>query len=110
MSAPTWSAVDDTAADLLTILAEQHPALPVTADEWDWFLRILREAATPTGVIDQNEVRPKLRGKVRPARIGAFYRRACLEGRIRPEGWNTSDDLEQRNAGKPTRMYRWLLI
>lgn len=108
MSRPTWAPVSSDTADLLTILAEQHPALPITADEWDWFLHILREAAKETGVIDQNDVRPQLRDKVRPARIGAFYRRACLQGLIRAEGWNESSDLEQRNAGKPTRTYRWL--
>ncbi|MFJ9387766.1 hypothetical protein ACIRON_03030 [Nocardioides sp. NPDC101246] len=107
-TSPTWSAVDDTTADLLTILAEKNQALPVWADEWDWFLHILREAAKETGVIDQNDVRAQLRERVRPARIGAYYRRACLQGLIRTEGWNESNDLEQRNAGKPTRTYRWL--
>ena len=105
---PRFEPVDSNTADLLTVLAEQNPATPQEVREWEHFVKTLREVALATGLIDQNAVRPLLRDEVKPNRIGAFYRRAALAGLIQPEGWNNSDDLEQRNRGKPTRVYRWL--
>lgn len=108
MSAPTWSSVDDTTADLLTLVAEEHPATPSEVDEWDFFVRTLRRYAQPTGFIDQNNVREELRGAVKANRIGAFYRRALLERRIEAAGWVESTDTVGKNSGRPCRMYRWL--
>jgi hypothetical protein len=106
MSAPTWSAVED--GDLLDLIANTESALPEPERQWQHFLSVLAEAAKPTGLIDQNAVRPLLAGEVSSSRVGAFYRRAALEGRIRVEGWNESSHVEQRNAGKPQKTYRWM--
>lgn len=105
---PRFEAVDSTTHDLLALVAEENPATPQEVSEWDYFRATLREVALATGLIDQNVVRPLLRGDVKPNRIGAFYCRAAREGLIRAEGWHPSDDLVQRNRGKPTRVYRWL--
>lgn len=105
---PRFEAADSTTHDLLALVAETNPATPQEVNEWEYFLKILREVALATGLIDQNVVRPLLRGEIKPNRIGAFYCRALREGRIRAEGWHPSDDLVQRNRGKPTRVYRWL--
>lgn len=106
---PTWSAVDNDTASLLDLLAEQNPALPVTADEWEYFITVLEaDAIVWGGFIDQNRTRPMLRGRVKPNRIGAYFHRAAREGLIRADGWTESNDTEGGNRGKPCRVYRWL--
>lgn len=106
---PTWSPVAEPTGDLLDLLAEQHPATPTEADEWEHFKKVLAEIAKATGQIDQNAVRPLLRGEIKPQRIGAFYHRAAKAGLIAWTGqWHESDDLDGKNSGKPTRVYRWL--
>lgn len=108
MSTPTWSSVDDNTGDLLDLIAEQNPATPQERDEWVFFINILHGFSQPTGFIDQNNVREELRGKVKANRVGAFYRRALLEGLIEPAGWVVSTDAVGKNSGRPCRMYRWL--
>lgn len=108
MTAPTWIPTDEHTASLLDLLAETHPATPTEAEEWAHFTATLREVARATGYIDQNHVRPLLRDRVKPQRVGAFYHRAASQGLIVASGWTVSDDTEGRNSGKPTRVYRWL--
>ena len=107
-SQPTFSAVDHNTGSLLDLLAEQHPATPTEHDEWTYFVSVLQEVSAATGLIDQNVTRPLLRGQVKPNRCGAYFHRAARMGLIRAEGWNESNDLEQRNNGKPQRQWRWL--
>lgn len=105
MSAPQWSPVDDYTADILTLVAD---AGHVSADhEWRTFTdALVRVAHSHAGQVDQNHVRPLIRGKVAPKRIGGFYRRACLEGLIEATpDWSISEDVEGRNAGRPMRCY-----
>ncbi|MGH3353387.1 MAG: hypothetical protein ACRDPS_22185 [Nocardioides sp.] len=109
VSVPRWAPVDDSTADLLTLAAEEHPATPQEAHEWDHFIGVLREVARTTGHIDQNVVRPWLRGEIKPQRIGAFYNRAAKAGLIRASLDHTiSNDKHGRNTGKPARVWRWL--
>lgn len=104
MSAPQWAPVDDDTADLLTLVAD---AGHVSADyEWSVFEDAVKTVAhAHGGKVDQNDVRPLIRGKVAPKRIGAFWRRACCEGWLHAEGYSISDDTEGRNAGRPMRCY-----
>lgn len=104
MSAPQWSPVDDATADLLTLVADEgHPSADF---EWRIFTdAVTRVAHSHGGVVDQNNVRPLIRGHIAPKRIGAFWRRACLEGWLRADGYTTSDDHAGRNAGRPMRCY-----
>ena len=101
---PQWSPVDDSTADLLTLVADANH---VSADyEWQLFTdAVVRVAHSHAGRVDQNDVRPMIRGQIAPRRIGPFYRRACLEGLLRADGYSTSDDREGRNAGRPMRCY-----
>lgn len=104
---PRWAPVDDDTADLLGILSLDGS--PIGLDEWPFFLSVLEKVATENGgLIDQNLTRPMLRGQIRPARTGSFFHRAARMGLIRADGWNESDDREQRNVGKPIRVWRWL--
>lgn len=105
-TAPNWQPVDNDTADLLTLVADtDHPSV---AFEFADFLSVVRSvAAAHGGEVDQNHVRPQIRGRVAPKRIGSFYRRACLDGVLAVDGYSISDDHEGRNAGRPMRRYRW---
>lgn len=108
-SQPTWSPVDDATADLLSLVRDEgHPS----ADhEWSMFLLALRTAAVAGDgwTIQPNDLRPLVRDKVAPRRIGAFTNRALKLGLIAYTGdWQISDDHEGRNAGKPARIFRWI--
>lgn len=102
---PTFESVDNYTADLLDLVARtDHPS---PDREWQTFLDAISHVAyAHAGQVDQNDVRPLIRGRIAPKRIGAFYRRACLEGRIYADGWSVSEDHEGRNAGRPMRKYR----
>lgn len=102
---PQWSAVDDATADLLALVADEgHPSVDY---EWDEFVNALRYVADADGICRPNALRPLLRGVVAPKRIGAFVNRALAAGLIEPTGeWQTSNDAEGRNAGRPARVYR----
>lgn len=102
---PTWSPVDDATADLLTLVADtDHPSVD---HEWQTFVDAIRLVGEDyDGQVDQNHVRPWIRGQIAPKRIGSFYRRACSEGLLEVDGYSISDDHVGRNAGRPMRKYR----
>ena len=104
MSALRFEATDDDTASLLDLLADDGT---VSADhEWHLFLDALATAADADGVIRPNRLRPLVRGRVKPSRIGAFMHRAVCADVIRPTGeWQVSDDTTSRNSGKPSRCY-----
>lgn len=105
--APAWSAVDSDTADLLALVANEQT--PPVDREWATFVEALLEAADESGVIRPNVLRPLVRGKVAPRRIGAFTNRALSEGLVAYTGdWEVSDDRTGRNGGKPARVMRLL--
>lgn len=103
-TAPHWSPVEDDTADLLSLVADEgHPSVDY---EWLIFTDALVTSSLFDGVVSQNRMRPLIAGKIAPRRVGAFYSRACREGLIRATGeWETSDDTQGRNSGKPCRLY-----
>lgn len=108
MSAPQWSAVDETTADLLHLVADEgHPSADY---EWDEYVTALRHVAEARdGLIPPNALRPLVRGVVAPKRLGAFASRAARSGLVEYTGdWETSNDREGRNAGRPMRVMRWI--
>ena len=105
---PAWDSVDSPTADLLSLVADEGH---VSADfEWDEFVRCLRfAAARGAGTISPNVLRPLVRGKVAPRRIGAFTHRALSQGLVAYTGdYELSDDTEGRNGGKPARVMAWV--
>ncbi len=108
---PRWAPVDDDTADLLTLVANTESALPEPEQQWDHFVSVLRRVANANhGLINQNAVRPLLRGEIKSQRIGAFYNRAAKTGLIRASQDHTiSNDKHGRNTGKPARVWRWLI-
>ena len=104
MSAYPSGPLDGYTGDLLDLIATE-PTPPVDR-EWADFTTALTAAADTHGRVSQNDVRPLIRGRVAPRRIGPFYRRACLAGLLAWRGeWAVSDDTEGRNGGKPCRVY-----
>lgn len=110
MSAPQWSPVDDTTADLLHLVAMGTPATPTADEEWTEFVAALEAVALiHGGLIPPNALRPEVRGVVAPRRIGAFTHRALSQGLVEYAGtYQISDDTEGRNAGRPCRVLLWL--
>ena len=109
MTAPTFDSVDNYTADLLDLVAIGSPT--GTADhEWDLYVDALAIVASRhAGLIPPNELRPLVRGKVAPRRIGAFAHRAMARGLVRRTGdWQVSDDHEGRNVGKPAPVLEWV--
>lgn len=105
MTAPQWSPVDDHTADLLALVSDEGHVS--TDHEWETFCAAILAVSVPHGWVRPNAMRELLRGKVAPRRIGAFYRRACLEGLLSATGdYEVSDDREGRNIGRPARVYR----
>lgn len=106
MTTPTWAPVDDTTADLLSLVSRDEMT-PRPDEEWQHFTRSVRAAAEPDGRVDPNCLRELLRGHVAPRRIGSYTHRAKCEGLLVETGdWVTSTDTEGRNAGRPVRVYR----
>lgn len=108
MTAPTWSPVDDSTADLLSLVADtNHPSAEF---EWRAFVGVLSATASlHDGRLDQNDYREQLRGVVAPKRIAAFHTRALAEHLIEnTDDFSVSTDKKGRNAGRPTRVRRWI--
>lgn len=104
---PHWQPVDADTGDLLTLLADDG-TIP-TDNEWEVYLAAVREAADDAGIVRPNALRPLLRGRVKPCRVGAFTRRALLAGvLVRTGGYEVSDDTASRNGGKPAPVMRWV--
>lgn len=105
---PTWSPVDDSTADLLSLVADtNHPSADF---EWHAFVGVLAATASlHDGRLDQNDYREQLRGVVAPKRIAAFTNKAKADRLIEDTSeWSISTDKAGRNAGRPMRVYRWI--
>ena len=74
-------------------------------DEWSVFLAALRSAAVD-GIVHQDNVRPLIRGRIEPKRIGRCYARAKREGLLVPVGIDESHDYAGKNAGRPEPRYQ----
>jgi hypothetical protein len=80
-----------------------------SGSDWSLFRAALAQVVTADGLIHQSAVRPLIRGKVAPKKIGTFYRRARAEGLIEDTGEREpSTDFAGRNGDKLSRLYRWL--
>lgn len=103
---PTWT--DSGQGDLLALVAMGAPSTGAADEEWNRFVQALEAASDLSGRISPNFLRGLLRGNVAPRRIGAFTNRALRSGLVAYTGdWETSDDTEGRNSGKPCRVMRW---
>lgn len=113
----TWSCPDCiTAAELAAEQAERDHAKAVahiaadgvvTEAEWATFIGAVRQvAAAHAGVVDQNKVRPLIRGHIEPKHIGAAFSTAKRLGLLERIGINESTDAEGKNAGRPQPLYK----
>ena len=107
---PYFAPVDENTGDLLSLIAEEKPPIPSVREEWEHYVESLRAAAAGrAGLIYPNDLRPLVRGHVKPNRIGAFTHRALSDGLVERTGdWQISDDTEGRNSGRPMPVMRWI--
>lgn len=105
---PAWD--DSGQGDLLALVAEGQLASPSPADEWDSFVAALEAVAmVHDGLIPPNDLRPLVRDRVAPRRIGAFTHRALSQGLVEYAGtYQISDDTHGKNGGKPCRVLVWI--
>lgn len=81
-------------------------AVTVTRSEWGVFTSVLRQVVDPDGRVHQGKVRPLIRGRIEPKRIGQMYRRAKSEGLLIDTGdREPSNDAVGRNTDKLDRIY-----
>jgi hypothetical protein len=87
-------------------LVTQHPGLCKCTDEPEWliFTAALRQAARG-GEVHQRNMRPLLRGRIKPQQIGQQYKRAIREGLIAEIGREESNDQIGRNTNKWEPVY-----
>lgn len=100
------AAINNLAAGLTA--TPTQPQTVGTSDEWALFVAAVREAARPGGAVHQCDVRPLIRGRVQPKHIGLLYRRAVTEGLLVRLGYEESDDLQGKNAGRMEPVYELL--
>ena len=104
---PVWD--DSGQGDLLALVAAGSPSLPIAEEEWATYVGALKSCRDSDGLIHPNDLRPLVRGKVAPRRIGAFANAAVAAELVEFSGqWQISDDREGRNAGRPCRVMRWI--
>jgi len=88
--------------------AAHHPTFCNCADmgEYAVFVTALRSAVRNDGTVHQCDVRPLLRGRIKPKHVGTLYRRAKADGLVRDTGEREpSNDVAGRNADKLDRIY-----
>lgn len=105
----TWARQQPGRCDRGFDIKTQHPDLCDCLGDSEWliFTTALQRAARG-GEVHQGDVRPMIRGKVAPKRIGQFYRRARAEGLIEDTGRREqSNDFAGRNTDKLDRIYAW---
>lgn len=84
--------------------APTAPAAPT--GEWPTFVAALRRAARSDGTVHQCDVRPLIRGRVKPKHVGTFYRQAKADGLLVDTGdREPSNDAAGRNTDKLDRIY-----
>ena len=113
---PQWSPVDDTTADLLTVLSDPHPI--VGADATAAFLAACEaDAAAHGGLVSVNRVRERLADAgIEPHRYSAMW--SHFTGRGKPmekarlaDGsvmWQTCKGSKSGNNGRPYPLRRWV--
>ena len=117
--APQWSPVDDSTADLLTVLADPHPI--VGADVPDLFLAACRrDAMANGGLVSVNRVRELLAGEdIPPRRYSALW--SHFTGRGKPmrkvtaeeaakgmPRWEICKGSSSGNDGRSFPLRRWI--
>ncbi|WP_436699922.1 hypothetical protein [Nocardioides sp. BYT-33-1] len=99
-----WSCPDCVAANE-TAREVEEVNLPPSDAEWSTFTAALRLARRADGTVHQCDVRPHIRGRIEPKRIGQLWRRARSERLVVEVGHERSNDIEGRNAGRMEPYY-----
>lgn len=107
---PRWEAVAADTADLLSLLAEQHPA--VGADVPALFLAACKaDADAHDGIVSVNRVRTALLdADIPPRRLSSLWGHYTGHGRpmVRTGEWEVCRGSWSRNDGRPMPLRRWV--
>ena len=79
------------------------------ADPWATFVRVLRSSVRPDGTVHACDVRPKVKGRIKPQKISSCWREAqspAADLIRQTDEVERSDDREGKNAGRPEYVYR----
>lgn len=77
-------------------------------DPWAFFVQVLRAKVRPDNTVHQADVRPVLRGRIKPQQISSFWRQAQSRSVAlirQTDAVDRSDDVQGRNAGRPEPVY-----
>lgn len=83
---------------------EHRPLGAITPAEWATFTAALRKVARD-GEVHQRDMRPLIRGRIKPSHIGACYTRAISMRLIREVRRERSNDVQGRNTNKSEPVY-----
>ena len=83
---------------------EQRPLGAITPAEWATFTAALSKVARG-GEVHQRDMRPLIRGRIKPSHIGACYTRAIAMHLIREVRRERSNDVKGRNTNKDEPVY-----
>lgn len=109
MTTPAWAPFDDSTADLLSLVADPHPA--ISADVPALFLAACEaDANTHGGMVSVNRVRAALAdADIEHHRFSALWSRFTGQGRpMVRDGWETCSGSASGNNGKPYPLRRWV--
>lgn len=65
-------------------------------------------AAEHDGIVDPNELRRLITGRVQPNVIGAVVQGLAKKGLLEPHGFTVTTGSSSHNNGRPARVWRWL--
>jgi hypothetical protein len=110
MTAPTFAPADEDTYDLLSAVAEPHPA--IGADATDLFLDACRrDAMAHDGFVSVNRVRQLLADHdIPPRRYSALWAHHTGRGKsmVKADAWETCEGSASGNDGRPFRLRRWV--
>lgn len=76
--------------------------------EWAVFVAALKQAKQPDGTVSQTDVRPLIKGRIKPPHVGPLYQRAVREHLIKRIGYERGTDVAGRNAHHEQGLFRWI--
>ena len=110
MLRPEWHAVDESTADLLSLIADD----PRKDTLYTRFLRACETDHEIHGYVSVNRVRRTLSNDyglvIEPRLYSSFWAKACGKSgpMVTTTEWDVCDDRKGKNSGKPQRRRRWV--
>lgn len=105
MSAPTSTQLAFSDKDaVLDLIAGD----PIHERDREAIVEAIRRSVRHDGTVSANDWRDSIPSWVYPRVVGATVQALIKAHVLTPTGeWDISNDIRGRNAGRPTRVYRW---